>query len=70
MQTKYFVYLTTNLLFLLTTVLQITVGHQQLLIFGSIGWQKNLEITKMANHFSHTQKRILKLPKLKDIFFF
>ena len=32
--------------------------------------KKNLEITKMTDHFSHTQKRILKLPNLKDLFFF
>ena len=31
--------------------------------------KKKLEITKMTDHFSHTQKRILKLPNLKDLFF-
>ena len=31
--------------------------------------KKNLEITKMTDHFS-TKKRILKLPKLKELFFF
>ena len=32
--------------------------------------KKNLDITKMTDHFSHTQKRILKLSNLKDLFFF
>ena len=32
--------------------------------------KKKLEIAKMTDHFSHTQKkRILKLPSLKDLFF-
>ena len=37
---------------------------------GALVGKKNLEITKMADHFSHTKKRILKLPKLKDLFLF
>ena len=35
----------------------------------TIGWQKNLEITKMNDHFSQ-KERILELPKLEDLFFF
>ena len=38
---------------------------------GALVCKKNFEITIMINHFSHTHtQRILKLPKLKDIFFF
>ena len=50
--------------------LQITVNHWQLpIVWEHWSAKKNLEITKMADHFSHTKKRILKLPKLKDLFF-
>ena len=53
------------------TALQITVGHQQLsMVWEYWSAKKNLEITKMTDHFSHTHtKRILKLPNLKDLFF-
>ena len=69
MQTKYFVYLTTNLLFLLTTVLQITVGHQQLLIFGSIGWQKKLGNYKNGQPFFTHTKKDFKTAKTERYFF-
>ena len=37
---------------------------------SSVGRKKNLEITKMTDNLPQKKKRILKLPKLKDLFFF